>query len=88
MTTSKPEEALMICSLCGFAFRDWHTCPTIALRDRADSYWRDAVVFRQDDDVPMAVAYETISAELRRAAEDLGDSRMGEPSGLGNGAER
>lgn len=38
------------------------------LRERAESYWRDAMTFREEGDVPMAVAYETISRELREAA--------------------
>lgn len=32
----------------------------------AESYWRDAMTFREDGDTAMAVAYETISRELRR----------------------
>ncbi len=32
----------------------------------AESYWRDAMTLRADGDVPMAVAYETISRELKR----------------------
>lgn len=39
------------------------------LIDRAESYWRDAVALREEGDVPMAVAYETISRELRAAAD-------------------
>lgn len=44
---------------------------TIAERllDRAESYWRDAVTLREEGDVAMAVAYETISQELRQAAQ-------------------
>lgn len=44
----------------------------LVLRDRADSYWRDALTLRADGDVPMAVAYETIAAELRLCADILG----------------
>jgi hypothetical protein len=47
--------------------RDW-------LRARAESYWRDAVTFREMGDTAMAVAYETISAELRKCAERDGDA--------------
>ena len=58
------------------------------LRERSESYWRDAVALRAEGDVSMAVAYETISAELRRAGEDLRNGRVGEPGGIGDGAER
>lgn len=41
------------------------------LRDRAESYWRDAVTLRADGDLPMAAAYETVSHELRLCADVL-----------------
>lgn len=40
----------------------------VRLRERSESYWRDAVVFRSEGDIAMAVAYETIARELREAA--------------------
>jgi len=40
------------------------------LKHRAESYWRDADVLAADDPA-MAVAYRTISEELRRCAAHL-----------------
>lgn len=44
------------------------------LRDRAESYWRDAVTLRADGDLPMAAVYETVSHELRLCADILASS--------------
>lgn len=41
------------------------------LRDRADSYARDAFVLRSDGHQRAAVCYETIRDELRRCAKEL-----------------
>lgn len=41
------------------------------LRDRADSYWRDAVAFREDGDLHASVAYKMIAEELRRCAQEV-----------------
>ncbi|MGH7484334.1 MAG: hypothetical protein ACREMY_01865 [bacterium] len=38
------------------------------LNDRANSYWRDADALQADGDQTMAVAYRTISEQLRRCA--------------------
>lgn len=50
-----------------------HADPVRLLRDRADSYWRDSVVFREDGDLHAAVAYRMISEELRRCAQEIAD---------------
>jgi hypothetical protein len=42
------------------------------LKDRAESYWRDAIVLREDGDLSMSTAYKTIAEELRRCAEEVG----------------
>jgi len=41
------------------------------LRDRADSFWRDAAVLDRDGDSVMAVAYWAVAAELRLTADIL-----------------
>lgn len=48
------------------------------LEARADSFWRDAATLREDGDIPMAVAYETISKELRACADKLDWDRFHE----------
>ncbi len=56
--------------------------PRKFLLDRADSYGRDACVLRGDGDLPMAIAYETIRDELRRAADELTQSENDERARL------
>jgi hypothetical protein len=41
------------------------------LKARADSYGRDARILREDGDMPMAVAYQTIADELRKCAAEV-----------------
>lgn len=41
------------------------------LRERAESYFRDAEALRADGDMPMCVAYKTIAAELRQVADEV-----------------
>lgn len=44
------------------------------LRERAESYSRDAMVLRRDGDKDAAIIYETIRDELRRCAAQLEDA--------------
>lgn len=41
------------------------------LRERAESYFRDAEALRADGDMPMCVAYKTIANELRQVADEV-----------------
>lgn len=41
------------------------------LRDRADSYSRDALILAADGDQPMAAAYRALAAELRKTADEV-----------------
>ncbi len=51
----------------------------------AETYWGDARTFREDDDMAMAVAYETIATELRRATRLDGD-KVRQIDGPGGGS--
>jgi hypothetical protein len=51
-------------------------CVSTWLRDRADSFWRDAIVLKEQEDFPMAAAYESVAHELRACAAQIdGDVR-------------
>lgn len=41
------------------------------LRDRADSYGRDATILRQSADMDNALLYEAIRDELRKCADEV-----------------
>lgn len=41
------------------------------LKERAESYFRDAEVLRAEGDMPMCVAYKTIANELRQVADEV-----------------
>lgn len=45
--------------------------PVRLLRDRAESFWRDSVVLREDGDLHAAVAYRTVAEELRKCADEI-----------------
>jgi hypothetical protein len=45
--------------------------PVRLLRDRAESFWRDSVVLREDGDLHAAVCYRTVAEELRKCADEI-----------------
>lgn len=45
--------------------------PAAWLRERADSYWRDAEALTREGDADSAVAYRIIAGELRKCAENF-----------------
>jgi hypothetical protein len=49
---------------------DAHSSPARLLRERAESYGRDAGVLRQEGDLDAALIYETVRDELRKCAKE------------------
>lgn len=43
------------------------------LRGRADSYWSDSIILKDNGDESMCLVYRTIADELRQVASSLGD---------------
>lgn len=63
----------MVCSAAQYTqLVTARTKMTALLLDRAESYQRDAGVIRQAGRHAEAVAYETVAAELRKVAEEVG----------------